>query len=42
MRLSAICSMRRSESLAKYNQLLRIAEDPKMRIAGMAAYPHHQ
>jgi enolase len=36
-----IGSVRCSDRLAKYNQLLRIAEDPTLPFAGMVAYPRH-
>jgi enolase len=35
-----IGSVRCSDRLAKYNQLLRIAEDPALEFAGMTGYPH--
>jgi enolase len=34
-------SVRCSDRLAKYNQLLRIAEDPDLGFAGMTGYPRH-
>ncbi|MFD4602985.1 phosphopyruvate hydratase [Streptomyces sp. NPDC058464] len=37
-----IGSVRNSDRLAKYNQLLRIAEDPSVSFAGMTAYPRHR
>lgn len=36
-----IGSLRSSERLAKYNQLLRIAEDPGLSFARMTGYPRH-
>jgi len=36
-----IGSVRCSDRLAKYNQLLRIAEDPALGFAGMTGYPRH-
>jgi enolase len=36
-----IGSVRSSERLAKYNQLLRIAEEPGFPFAGMTGYPRH-
>jgi enolase len=36
-----IGSVRTSDRLAKYNQLVRIAEDPGLKFAGMAGYPRH-
>lgn len=36
-----IGSVRSSERLAKYNQLLRIAEDPALSFARMTGYPRH-
>lgn len=37
-----IGSVRCSDRLSKYNQLLRIAEDPALEFAGMGAYPRHK
>ncbi|AFA76025.1 enolase, C-terminal TIM-barrel domain only (plasmid) [Gordonia polyisoprenivorans VH2] len=34
-------SVRCSDRVSKYNQLLRIAEDPTLQFAGMTAYPRH-
>jgi enolase 1/2/3 len=36
-----IGSVRTSDRLSKYNQLLRIAEDTGLGFAGMVGYPHH-
>ena len=36
-----IGSVRCSDRLAKYNQLLRIAEDATIEFAGMDGYPYH-
>jgi enolase len=37
-----IGSVRCSDRLSKYNQLVRIAEDTSLMFAGMSAYPHHR
>ncbi|MFF3332760.1 phosphopyruvate hydratase [Streptomyces sp. NPDC002888] len=36
-----IGSVRTSDRLAKYNQLVRLAEDPALAFAGMTGYPRH-